>query len=114
MLFQLLPNSSEVSASLKSPLNNTVASGVTRNDSNPTQPVCWLPGGVGIAATQLCHTVPDVTVFGTASASKHDIIARGGVTHPIDYRTKDYVEEIRKISPDGEKTSLFFPIISGG
>lgn len=71
-------------------------------------PVCCLPGGVGIAATQLCHTVPDVTVFGTASASKHDIIARGGVTHPIDYRTKDYVEEIHKISPDGEKTSLFF------
>uniref|UniRef100_A0A3Q3X0E0 Enoyl reductase (ER) domain-containing protein n=1 Tax=Mola mola TaxID=94237 RepID=A0A3Q3X0E0_MOLML len=58
-------------------------------------------GGVGIAATQLCHTVPDVTVFGTASPSKHEIIAQGGVTHPIDYRTKDYVEEIRKISPQG-------------
>lgn len=61
-------------------------------------------GGVGVAATQLCKTVPDVTVFGTASASKHETIAEGGVTHPIDYRTKDYVEEIRKISPKGEKT----------
>ncbi|XP_029383501.1 synaptic vesicle membrane protein VAT-1 homolog [Echeneis naucrates] len=58
-------------------------------------------GGVGIAVTQLCQTVPDVTVFGTASASKHETIAQGGVTHPIDYRTKDYVEEIRKISPKG-------------
>ncbi|XP_051273550.1 synaptic vesicle membrane protein VAT-1 homolog [Dicentrarchus labrax] len=58
-------------------------------------------GGVGIAATQLCRTVQDVTVFGTASASKHETIAQGGVTHPIDYRTKDYVEEIRKISPKG-------------
>lgn len=58
-------------------------------------------GGVGVAATQLCQTVPDVTVFGTASASKHETIAEGGVTHPIDYRTKDYVEEIRKISPKG-------------
>ncbi|XP_028287555.1 synaptic vesicle membrane protein VAT-1 homolog [Parambassis ranga] len=58
-------------------------------------------GGVGIAATQLCQTIQDVTVFGTASASKHETIARGGVTHPIDYRTKDYVEEIRKISPKG-------------
>ncbi|XP_028989129.1 synaptic vesicle membrane protein VAT-1 homolog [Betta splendens] len=58
-------------------------------------------GGVGVAATQLCRTVPDVTVFGTASASKHEAIAQGGVTHPIDYRTKDYVEEIRKISPKG-------------
>lgn len=58
-------------------------------------------GGVGIAATQLCQTVPNVTVFGTASAAKHEIIAQGGVTHPIDYRTKDYVEEIQKISPKG-------------
>lgn len=58
-------------------------------------------GGVGIAATQLCQAVQDVTVFGTASASKHEIIVQGGVTHPIDYRTKDYVEEIRKISPKG-------------
>ncbi|XP_056258565.1 synaptic vesicle membrane protein VAT-1 homolog [Seriola aureovittata] len=58
-------------------------------------------GGVGIAATQLCQTVKDVTVFGTASASKHETISQGGVTHAIDYRTKDYVEEVRKISPKG-------------
>lgn len=58
---------------------------------------------MGIAATQLCKTVKDVTVFGTASASKHETISEGGVTHPIDYRTKDYVEEVRKISPKGEK-----------
>lgn len=57
---------------------------------------------MGIAATQLCKTVKDVTVFGTASASKHETISSGGVTHPIDYRTKDYVEEVRKISPKGE------------
>ncbi|KAJ0060327.1 hypothetical protein NL108_010085, partial [Boleophthalmus pectinirostris] len=58
-------------------------------------------GGVGIAATQLCQSVQDVTIFGTASASKHETIVQGGVTHPIDYRTKDYVEEVRKISPKG-------------
>ncbi|KAF5903791.1 synaptic vesicle membrane protein VAT-1, partial [Clarias magur] len=58
-------------------------------------------GGVGIAATQLCKTVNDVTIFGTASATKHDVISEGGVTHPIDYRTRDYVEEVRKISPKG-------------
>ncbi|KAK1794438.1 hypothetical protein P4O66_011313 [Electrophorus voltai] len=58
-------------------------------------------GGVGIAATQLCQTVSDVTVFGTASANKHEVIKQGGVMHPIDYRTRDYVEEIRKISPQG-------------
>lgn len=58
-------------------------------------------GGVGTAATQLCKTVNDVTVFGTASATKHEAITETGVTHAIDYRTKDYVEEVRKISPKG-------------
>ncbi|XP_038044973.1 synaptic vesicle membrane protein VAT-1 homolog [Patiria miniata] len=58
-------------------------------------------GGVGWAAAQLCQTVPDVTVFGTASAHKHDIIKKNGVHHPIDYHTKDYVQEVKQISPSG-------------
>ncbi|XP_013421215.1 synaptic vesicle membrane protein VAT-1 homolog [Lingula anatina] len=58
-------------------------------------------GGVGIATTQLAMTVPDVTIFGTASAHKHETIKENGVTHPIDYRSKDYVEEILKESPKG-------------
>uniref|UniRef100_A0ACB8EUN6 Uncharacterized protein n=1 Tax=Sphaerodactylus townsendi TaxID=933632 RepID=A0ACB8EUN6_9SAUR len=59
-------------------------------------------GGVGTAAVQLCKTVENVTIFGTASASKHDGLRENGVTHPIDYRTTDYVEEVRKISPKGQ------------
>uniref|UniRef100_A0A672UNQ3 Vesicle amine transport 1 n=1 Tax=Strigops habroptila TaxID=2489341 RepID=A0A672UNQ3_STRHB len=58
-------------------------------------------GGVGTAAIQLCKTVENVTIFGTASASKHDALRSSGVTHPIDYRTTDYAEEVRKISPKG-------------
>jgi NADPH:quinone reductase-like Zn-dependent oxidoreductase len=58
-------------------------------------------GGVGIAAIQLCKTVENVTVFGTASAAKHSAIKEMGCTYPIDYRTQDYVAEIRKISPQG-------------
>lgn len=58
-------------------------------------------GGVGTAAIQLCKTVKDVTIFGTASAAKHEALKESGVTHPIDYRTSDYVDEVRKISPKG-------------
>ncbi|CAH1790385.1 unnamed protein product [Owenia fusiformis] len=58
-------------------------------------------GGVGIAATQLCKTVPNVTVFGTASSVKHKIISEVGVTHPIDYRTQDWQTEVTKVAPDG-------------
>lgn len=50
---------------------------------------------------QLCRTVENVTVFGTASASKHEMLKENGVTHPIDYHTTDYVDEIKKISPKG-------------
>lgn len=42
-----------------------------------------LTGGVGWAATQLAKTIPDVTVFGTASAHKHDAIQENGVDYAI-------------------------------
>lgn len=58
-------------------------------------------GGVGMAALQLCRTVENVTVFGTASASKHEVLRENGVTYPIDYHTTDYADEIKKISPKG-------------
>jgi len=58
-------------------------------------------GGVGVAATQLCKTIPNVTVFGTASVSKHDTIKEFGVDYPIDYTASDYVEQIKKVAPEG-------------
>jgi NADPH:quinone reductase-like Zn-dependent oxidoreductase len=57
-------------------------------------------GGVGIAALQLCRTVPGVVTFGTASASKHDVLRAEGCDHPIDYRTLDYAAEIRRLTAD--------------
>src|SRR5713101_4091583 len=44
-------------------------------------------GGVGLATIQLCRLVEGVELFGTASASKHDLLRREGVAHPIDYRS---------------------------
>ena len=55
-------------------------------------------GGVGIAVLQLCRTVPDVTTFGTASASKHGVLRDNGCTHPIDYHAVDYAEEVRRLT----------------
>ncbi|XP_029000971.1 synaptic vesicle membrane protein VAT-1 homolog-like [Betta splendens] len=56
-------------------------------------------GGVGQAVAQLCATVPNVTVFGIASCFKHAAI-RDSVTHLFD-RNVDYVQEVKKISPQG-------------
>lgn len=55
-------------------------------------------GGVGTAVLQLCRTVPGVTTIGTASAAKHDYVRGHGCDHVIDYRTKDYVQEVRAIT----------------
>ncbi|MGH0115710.1 UNVERIFIED_CONTAM: hypothetical protein FKN15_046895 [Acipenser sinensis] len=53
----------------------------------------------GQAVAQLCSTVPNVTVFGTASPFKHEAI-KDSVTHLFD-RNVDYVPEVKKISPEG-------------
>ncbi|XP_027789023.2 synaptic vesicle membrane protein VAT-1 homolog-like isoform X1 [Marmota flaviventris] len=56
-------------------------------------------GGVGQAVAQLCSTVPNVTVFGTASTFKHEAI-KDSVTHLFD-RNADYVQEVKRISAEG-------------
>jgi NADPH:quinone reductase-like Zn-dependent oxidoreductase len=54
-------------------------------------------GGVGISAIQIARS-RKAEIFGTASASKHDAIREQGVEHAIDYRTKDFEQEIRRIT----------------
>ena len=63
--------------------------------------VHMVAGGVGVAATQLIKTIPETTIFGTCSAAKHRVVEAFGVHHPIDYRSKDYVEEVKKVAPEG-------------
>jgi NADPH:quinone reductase-like Zn-dependent oxidoreductase len=55
-------------------------------------------GGVGLAVIQLASQVKDVELFGTASASKHEFLRKQGLHHPIDYRTQDYVEEVKRLT----------------
>jgi synaptic vesicle membrane protein VAT-1 len=55
-------------------------------------------GGVGIAALQLCATVPGVETFGTASAGKHAVLHEEGCTYPIDYRSTDYAGRVRELT----------------
>jgi NADPH:quinone reductase-like Zn-dependent oxidoreductase len=57
-------------------------------------------GGVGIAATQIARS-RGAEIFGTASPGKHDAIRAQGVEHAIDYRSKDFEEEVSRIT-DGE------------
>ena len=69
-------------------------------------------GGVGTAVLQLCQTVEGVVTYGTASARKHDYVREHGCDHPIDYRSKDYVEEVRKLT-DGRGVDLVLDALGG-
>ena len=56
-------------------------------------------GGVGTALLELGN-LADLSMYGIASRSKHQILTEYGAT-PIDYRTQDFVEVIRQAEPDG-------------
>lgn len=56
-------------------------------------------GGVGTALLQL-GKLADLTMYGIASKSKHDILTEYGAI-PIDYHTQDFVEVILQLEPDG-------------
>jgi NADPH:quinone reductase-like Zn-dependent oxidoreductase len=63
-------------------------------------------GGVGTAATQVAKRI-GAEVFGTASASKHEAIEALGVDHPIDYRSRDFAEEVLRLT-GGEGIDVAF------
>ncbi len=56
-------------------------------------------GGIGTALLQLGR-LAELKMYGIASKSKHGVLIEYGAT-PIDYRTQDFVEVIRKAEPDG-------------
>ena len=69
-------------------------------------------GGVGIAATQIAKLV-GAEVWGTASPSKHEAIRRFGVDQPVDYRTHDVVDEVRRLAGEEHPIDLAFDAIGG-
>jgi NADPH:quinone reductase-like Zn-dependent oxidoreductase len=69
-------------------------------------------GGVGTAATQIAKLL-GAEVYGTASAAKHDAIRGFGVDHPIDYRSKDFADEVRRISGEAEPLDLVLDALGG-
>lgn len=56
-------------------------------------------GGVGTAFMQL-GKLAELKMYGLASASKHETLIEYGV-NPIDYKTQDFVEVLKKSEPDG-------------
>lgn len=66
-------------------------------------------GGVGTALMELGR-LSNLSMFGTASLDKHDILARFD-TVPMDYRHEDFVEVLRQKAPEG--MDVVFDAIGG-
>lgn len=58
-------------------------------------------GPVGTALLQL-GALSGLEMYGTASQRKHDLVSSFGAV-PIDYKAVDFVDEIRRLIPDGKK-----------
>jgi len=61
-------------------------------------------GGIGTALLQL-GKLADLKLYAIASKSKHTTLTEYGAI-PIDYRTQDFADEIRKVEPGGLEVVL--------
>lgn len=69
-------------------------------------------GGVGLAAVQMAKAAGAV-VFGTAgSEEKVEFLRKQGVDHPIDYRRRNFVAEVREVTA-GEGIDVILDSIGG-
>ncbi|KAJ3116696.1 hypothetical protein HDU96_009047 [Phlyctochytrium bullatum] len=68
-------------------------------------------GGVGLAAIDIGRHI-GATMIGTASAKKHEFLKSRGLHHAIDYRTQDFVTEVKRIT-QGKGVDLIIDPVGG-
>lgn len=68
-------------------------------------------GGVGLSAVKIA-SIFGATIYGTASPSKHDFLRTWGVHHPIDYRSRNFEKEIKRLT-DGHGVQIALDSIGG-
>lgn len=66
-------------------------------------------GGVGVAAIQLGHEI-GARIIGTASAWKHERLVELGADALIDYRSSDWVDELKRITQSAGVHLILDPI----
>jgi NADPH:quinone reductase-like Zn-dependent oxidoreductase len=70
-------------------------------------------GGVGIASTQIARLVGAGEIYGTASPAKHEAVRGFGVDHVIDYTSRDFRAEVRRLSGEKQPLDLVMDAIGG-
>jgi len=67
--------------------------------------------GVGLAAIDIGRHI-GATLYGTASAGKHDFLRERGLHHPIDYRGADWTPELNRLT-EGRGVELILDPLGG-
>jgi NADPH:quinone reductase-like Zn-dependent oxidoreductase len=111
-----LPESVDLDAAAALPVNYLTAfhmlHNIARVRAGEHLLIHMAAGGVGLALIQLARRIPEVTLYGTASASKHPVVKEAGLDHPIDYRSQDYATEIRRLT-NGRGVDAVFDALGG-
>lgn len=68
-------------------------------------------GGIGLAALDIAKHIGAIT-YGTSSARKHAFLKSRGLDFALDYRTQDWLKEIKKLT-DGRGVELIIDPIGG-
>lgn len=69
-------------------------------------------GGVGLAALDIAKRL-SATTYGTASPGKHEVLRERGLDHAIDYRNKDWLVELMRLT-DNRGVELIIDPLGGG
>jgi NADPH:quinone reductase-like Zn-dependent oxidoreductase len=69
-------------------------------------------GGVGLAALDVAKRL-SATTYGTASPGKHEVLRQRGLDHAIDYRNKDWLAELKRLT-NNRGVELVIDPIGGG
>ncbi len=99
-----VPDTMESTVAAALPLNYLTAYAAVEQAARPREGervlVHAAAGGVGLASVQLARR-RGAELLATASAPKHGALREEGVEHAIDYRSTDWVEEVRRLTGDG-------------
>ena len=68
-------------------------------------------GGVGLAQIDIANHIGAIS-YGTASGGKHEFLKERGLDYAIDYRTKDWFTELKKLT-DGKGVDLITDPLGG-
>jgi NADPH:quinone reductase-like Zn-dependent oxidoreductase len=68
-------------------------------------------GGVGLAAIDIARHI-GATIYGTASSGKHGFLMQRGLHEAIDYRTKDWAVELKRLT-NGKGVALITDPLGG-